>query len=305
MTANSIKLGGAFRGVYPILYCYFGSDGRIDDGAMTAQIEACLRLEPDGLAVLGLATEIMKLSEAEKHHLIDLTLATVSGRVPVAVTIGGPSAAERFALINRAREQGASWLILQPPPEATADERGLLEAFSAMMAYAGMPVAIQHAPQFLGAALSMAGFNTLRARHPGFTLLKGEGSALETAQLAAETDNAFAIFAGRAGVEWPDMIRAGASGLIPAPELLDVMIAIDRMMRAGDEAGAEALYKQALPLVSFIMQSLASLHIYGKRLLAERIGLGDVHDRAPFTAPTALGLQILKQRSAFLGQWGG
>ncbi len=294
-----------FHGVYPILYCYFGSDGRIDDGAMRAQIEASLALNPDGLAVLGLATEIMKLSEAEKHHLIDLTLATVAGRVPVAITIGGPNPADRMALISRAREQGASWLILQPAPESLASEPALVAAFSAMMAHADMPVAIQHAPQFLGASLSMASFNLLRARHPGFTLLKGEGSALETAQLAADTDDAFAIFAGRAGVEWPDMIRAGAAGLIPAPELLDVMLAIDRSMRAGDEAAAEALYRDALPVVSFIMQSLASLHTYGKRLLAERIGLGEVHDRAPFTPPTALGLQILKRRSTFLGRWGG
>ncbi|MCX7340745.1 MAG: dihydrodipicolinate synthase family protein [Hyphomicrobiales bacterium] len=294
-----------FRGVYPILYCYFGSDGRIDHGAIKAQIEACLALKPDGLAVLGLATEIMKLTEVEKHQLVDLTLATVAGRVPVAVTIGGPNPADRMALISRAREQGASWLILQPAPEALASEPALVDAFSSMMAHADMPVAIQHAPQFLGATLSMASFNLLRSRHTGFTLLKGEGSALETAQLAADTDDAFAIFAGRAGVEWPDMIRAGAAGLIPAPELLDVMLAIDRRMRSGDEAGAEALYRDALPVVSFIMQSLASLHTYGKRLLAERIGLGAVHDRAPFTSPTALGLRILKQRSAFLGRWGG
>ncbi len=300
----ALKHPAGHAGVYPILYCYFTSDGRIDDGAMTAQIEACLALEPAGLAVLGLATEIMKLGIAEKLHLISLTLRAAGPRVPVAVTIGGAEPSERGKLIDHAREEGASWLILQPAPEAVGSEADLISSFSAMMARANMPVAIQHAPQFLGAALSSAAFNELRARHPGFTLLKGEGSALETAQLVAETGRHFAVFAGRAGLEWPDMIRAGASGLIPAPELLDVMIEIDRRMRAGDEAGAEALYVQALPIVTFIMQSLASLHTYGKRLLAERIGLGEVHDRPPFTAPTALGLEIMRKRSAFLGRWG-
>ena len=160
-----------YSGVYPILYCYFTALNRIDDGAMTAQIEACLALKPDGIAVLGLATEIMKLSEPEKLHLIDLTLKTVAGRVPVAVTIGGPEAAGRLRLIAHARASGASWLILQPAPDAVASEAALVASFSQMLAAADMPVAIQHAPQFLGAALSPAGFNTLRARHPGFTLL--------------------------------------------------------------------------------------------------------------------------------------
>ena len=294
----------AFSGVYPILYCYFTSDDRIDDAAMRAQIEACLVLKPAGLAVLGLATEIMKLSTAEKLHLIHLTLHCVAGRVPVAVTIGGADKNERDRLIDHAKGEGASWLILQPAPDAISSEGDLISSFSAMMARADMPVAIQHAPQFLGAALSSPGFNTLRARHAGFTLLKGEGSALETERLVAETGRHFSIFAGRAGLEWPDMIRAGASGLIPAPELLDVMLEIDRRMRSGDEAGAEILYAQALPVVTFVMQSLASLHTYGKRLLAERIGLGPVHDRASFTAPTKLGLEITRRRSAFLKAWG-
>ncbi len=292
-----------YSGVYPILYCYFTSDNRIDDASMTAQIEACLALKPAGLAVLGLATEIMTLSTAEKLHVIHLTLHCVAGRVPVAVTIGGADKSERDRLIDHAKGEGASWLILQPAPDAISSEADLMSSFSAMMARADMPVAIQHAPQFLGAALSSAAFNTLRSRHAGFTLLKGEGSALETERLVAETGQHFSIFAGRAGLEWPDMIRAGASGLIPAPELLDVMIGIDRRMRSGDEAGAEALYAQALPVVTFIMQSLASLHTYGKRLLAQRIGLGPVHDRALFTAPTELGLHIMRQRSAFLKEW--
>jgi 4-hydroxy-tetrahydrodipicolinate synthase len=270
---------------------------------MIAQIEACLALKPHGLAVLGLATEILKLTEDEKLHLIDLTLRTVAGRAPVAVTIGGPSEAERLKLIARAKGEGASWLILQPAPDAVTSEEALIASFSVMMAAADMPVAIQHAPQFLGAALSSAGFNALRARHPGFTLLKGEGSALDTARLHDETGKSFAIFAGRAGVEWPDMIRAGAAGLIPAPELLDVMLGIHARMHAGDEAGAEALYEKALPAVSFIMQNIASLHTYGKRALAARIDLGDVHDRAPFEPATELGLRILKARMAFAGPW--
>ncbi len=183
-------------------------------------------------------------------------------------------------------------------------EEALVASFSRMMAAADMPVAIQHAPQFLGAALSSDGFNTLRARHPGFTLLKGEGSALETAKLHRETGESFAIFAGRAGMEWPDMIRGGAAGLIPAPELLDVMLAIHARMRAGDEKGAEALYQAALPVVAFIMQTLGSLHAYGKRALAMRVDLGEVHDRAPADAVTELGLSILRRRMAFVGAWG-
>ncbi len=50
---NSPSPARPFHGVYPILYCYFDRAGRIDDGAMRAQIEACLALKPHGLACSG------------------------------------------------------------------------------------------------------------------------------------------------------------------------------------------------------------------------------------------------------------
>jgi 2-keto-3-deoxy-L-arabinonate dehydratase len=282
-----------WRGVYPILYAFFGRDGALDMGAMRRQIDACLALEPQGLAVLGIATEVDKLSFAEKDAIVRLAAERIGGRVPLTVTIGASTMAERSRLIAMAADNGASWLILQPPPEIERTERALLEAFSAMMTAAPCAVAIQHAPQYLGVGLSNASFNELRRRHRNFTLLKGEGSALETAELIAETENALAVFAGRGGLEWPDMIRVGAAGLIPAPEALDLHLAIWRAAERADMAEADRLYRSLLPLATFLMQSIPAFRCYGKRLLARRLGLGEVHDRHPALAPTEHGLALL------------
>jgi len=64
-------------------------------------------------------------------------------------------------------------------------------------------------------------------------------------------------------------------------------------MQQGDaaaEAEAEALYRRILPLLTFVMQSLETLHCYGKRIMARRLGLKEVHDRAPGLRPSAFGL---------------
>jgi len=294
---------GSFSGVCPILYATFGSDGRLDQGAMQAQIEACLRLSPAGIVVLGLATEVEKLSCEEKHTILALTSNVVGGRVPLAVTIAGPTPEERFHLIDVARDHGASWLILQPPPDVGVDEAALLASLSAMMKRAKLPVAIQHAPQYLGVSLNDNLFLSLHREFPAFKLLKGEESALDTAELIEATDHVFAMFAGRGGLEWPDMLRCGVSGLIPAPEILDVHLAIWRTANRDDWAEADALYTQVLPLITFIMQSLASCRCYGKRLLARRIGLGEVYDRQPALMPSPNGIKILDHWSRFLKPW--
>ncbi len=231
--------------------------------------------------------------------------AEAEGRAPLAVTVAGPTDAERRRLIRLAADHGAGWIILQPPPEAPREEVAMVEAFSALMdearrAAPSMQVAIQHAPQFLGVDLSNDAFVELRRRHAAFTLLKGEGSALDTAGLIAHTQGGLAVFAGRGGLEWPDMLRAGAAGLIPAPETADVQLMIWSAAQRGDWEAADAIYRESLPLATFVMQSLASLCCYGKRLAARRMGLGVVRDRAPALAPTPLGLAMLDRLSAHL-----
>ena len=55
------------NGIYPILYAYFTADGRLDEAAMRKQVRCCLAGGAHGIAVLGLATEVNKLSPAEKR----------------------------------------------------------------------------------------------------------------------------------------------------------------------------------------------------------------------------------------------
>ena len=48
------------------------------------------------------------------------------------------------------------------------------------------------------------------------------------------------------------------------------------------------------------MQSVDQFLCYGKRLTARRIGLAEVHDRAPAQAPTRFGLECLARHAAVL-----
>ena len=71
-------------------------------------------------------------------------------------------------------------------------------------------------------------------------------------------------------------------------------------MRRGEEDEAERLYREILPLIVFLMQSVDQFLCYGKRIAARRLGLGEVFDREPCQRPTPLGLEIATARSAAL-----
>ena len=292
---------GDFRGIYPILYAFFDDSDRLDRVAMRRQVEACIRHGAHGIAILGLATEVGKLSLAERRQLVDWAAEDIAGRVPLAVTVAEPSVGAQVDFVRAARAAGAAWAILQPPPARGLPEGEYVRFFGAVADRVDLPVAIQNAPEYIGVGLSPDGIATLRRNHPNFRLLKGEASAVGIRQVIAATEGKLAVFNGRGGLELTDILRAGCAGLIPAPECFDVQVRIYEAMRAGDEAAADALYREILPLITFLMQSIESFLCYGKRLLARRLGLGEVHVRAPALPPTDFGLACLERHAAGLG----
>jgi dihydrodipicolinate synthase/N-acetylneuraminate lyase len=296
-------------GVYPMLYAFFDRAGRLDRGAMRAQVEYCVANGVHGIAALGLGTEVSKLEPDERRQVMEWAAKDLGGRLPLAITVFGATPAAQIAFVRAAALRGADWVILQPPQPtkqtgAPITEGRLIDFFGEVADASPVPVAIQNAPRYLGVGLSGAGLDRLSRDHPNVRLLKAEGSAVETRALIEQTLGRMAVFQGRGGMEFTDVMRAGCVGMIPSVESCGVQARIFELMQAGraeDEAAAERLYAQLAPLITFLMQSVDQFLCYGKRLTAQRLGIAEVHDRKPAQAPTAFGLACLERHAAVLG----
>ncbi len=294
----------SYSGVYPMLYAFSQADGRLDEEGIRRQVRGCLAVGAHGIAVLGLITEVAKLNEVERRSMIAWTAEEIDNRVPLAVTIAGPDIDTQIASAREARALGANWLMFQPPGDCH-DEASLLRAFGRAADVLDVPFGIQNAPQYLGVGLGLAAIRDLHRNHPNFTVLKGEAPATEIARVVDACGAELSVFNGRGGLELPDILRAGCVGMIPAPECCDVQIRIYEAMQRGDEDLAMALYREALPLIVFVMQSIEASLTYGKRITATRLGLGDVHDRDPALKPTQFGLECARAHAAFLPPYSG
>ena len=293
-----------FRGVYPMLYAFFDAAGRLDRGAMRAQVEHCVANGVHGIAALGLGTEVRKLAPEERRHVMAWAAEDLAGRLPLAITVFGATPAEQIAFVRAAAEHGAAWVILQPPQTGErVTEDQLVDFFGEVADGSPLPVAIQNAPQYIGFGLSSAGRDRQSRRPPNGRLLKAEGAAVESPALIDLTAGRMAVFQGRGGMEFTDVMRAGCVGLIPSVESCQVQARMFELMQSGrpaDAAEAERLYRELAPLITFLMQSVDQFLCYGKRLTARRIGLAEVHDRAPAQAPTRFGLECLARHAAVL-----
>ena len=292
------------RGIWPILYAFFGADGGLDRAAMRRQVEACVGGGAAGVAVLGLATEVGKLSPLERAEVVAWAAEDLAGRVPLAATIFGETVTAQVDAVAHAAACGAALVILQPPRDPAMREPGALaQFFAAVLDRCSLPAGIQNAPEYLGVGLDVAEVADLARRHEGFRVLKGEGPAVLVQRMVAACEGRLAVLNGRGGLELPDNFRAGCAGLVPAPDCFDVQVAAWAALAAGDVAGGELLYRDILPAIVFAMQSIDHLVCYGKRLVAARAGLGPVRDRAPGIVPTAFGEAAVARFAQALGPY--
>ena len=301
-----MKSVSGFYGVYPVAFALFGSDGGLNRAAVRTQVQAMLRHRVHGITVLGLASEVHRLSTVERQCLMEWVIEDAAGQVPVAVTIAEPSIEAQIDFAGRAKAAGAAWLILQPPPVKAVPEAALIRFFGAVAERVDLPVAIQNAPEYLGVGLSAAGIAALNRAHPNVAMVKVEATATAVQCLFAETEGRMDIFNGRAGIDMVESLRAGAVGFVPGGESYDVLTAIYNDLTApdGNPARGAALYREMLPLLSFLMESIDHFLLYGKHLLALRLGAeGDCFlPRAPHAEPLPFSLAFLQAEAARMGR---
>lgn len=300
------------HGIWPISYSYFNEAGNLDREAMRKQVQVALRAGAPGIAILGLATEVNKLSIEEKHTVIQWTKQDLGGAAPMAVTLSGVSVTEQLDLALVAIDAHANFLILQPPvlPRGPMPESELEEFFAQVLvglaSYApSTPVGIQNAPEFLGVGLSANALARLRARCSNLLFIKGEAPVVIIERTLQQVGKGFPVLNGRGGMELLDNLRAGCSGLIVAPDCAPEQQHIANLYLAGAFEEAEMEYVRILPTIVFVMQSLETLVVYGKRIAAWRSGMDVKHDRSCALIPSLFGLATARRYAQQLGPFPG
>jgi 2-keto-3-deoxy-L-arabinonate dehydratase len=287
-----------FRGIYPVLYAFFDQEKQLDHAAMRAQVEHCIAAGAHGITVLGLVTEVHRMTTAERQEVVEVVGAAIDSRIPYAVTVAEQDAAAQIAFARMAASNGADWVILHPPPGKGCSEAVLQKHFGSIADELDLLVAIQNNPVNLDSSLSPEALVALAKRHANITLLKAEGWSIDIARVIEALDGEIDAFGGHGGLEFISLMRSGGAGLIPAPDCLAVQVAMFEALASGDPeriAFAERLHRQILPLIVFMTRGVPGILCYGKRVMAKRLGIEDVYDRAPALAPTPFGLAEMER----------
>ena len=292
------------KGIFPIIYCFFNKNNTLDKKLILEEIELIKKIGSNGIASLGLATEVNKLSFNEKKFIIELVAENCVGSIPIAVTIQGSSFHEYIKLIDVAKNNQADWIILQPLIKKNTTDKDCYNFFKKLIPYAGDTiVGIQNAKEYLGVGLKSKDIIKLYKTYDNFRAIKGESSAALIQTEISKYPKDLRVFNGRGGQEIIDNFIVGCRGIVPALENADNFIKIYKYIQNKKFDNAHKEYMKILPSIVFIMQSINSLVCYGKRICAYRMGVKTIYDRSPGMIPTSFGLRKSKEIAKNLGSF--
>ncbi len=286
-------------------YCFFNKNNTIDTHAMHDQISLINKLGSNGIACLGLATEVNKLDFAEKKKIIEIVAKISNGTLPLVITIAGKNINEYKKIIELAHFYNASWIVFQPIVKKNTTDKDCFDFFNKIIRLVNKNtlVGIQNAKEYIGVGLEFPAIIKLYNKFENFRAIKGEASAILIQNEIIKYPKNLRVFNGRGGQEIVDNFLAGCSGIIPSLEGTDLFLKIYNLIQQKKITEARKIYTNILPSIVFSMQSINSLVCYGKRICAYRMGMKKIYDRKPGLIPTNFGIKLAKKFANDLGKF--
>lgn len=134
-----------FRGAFVAIVTPF-IDGKVDEQGLKDLIEFQIENGTHGIVPCGTTGESATMSHEEHHRVVEITIKTVNGRVPVMAGSGSNSTAESIELTKHAKEAGADGALMITPYYNKPTQDGLYAHFKAIAEAVDIPIVMYNVP---------------------------------------------------------------------------------------------------------------------------------------------------------------
>jgi len=238
-----------FRGAFVAIVTPF-IDGKLDEQGLQDLIEFQIAGGTHGIVPCGTTGESATMSHAEHHRVVELTIKTVAGRVPVLAGTGSNSTSESIELTRAAKEAGADGALMITPYYNKPSQEGLYQHFKAVAEAVDIPIILYNVPS--RTAVNMLPETVARCAQIANIVGVKEATAdlNQISQVIRLCPKDFAVMSGDDFTSMPT-VMIGGTGVISvtsnvAPEDMAAMM---NAALAGDIAKAQELHYKLLPLM--------------------------------------------------------
>ncbi len=286
-----------FAGSLVALVTPMRPEGGVDEAALAAFVDWQIAQGTQGLVPVGTTGESPTLSHSEHRRVVEITIATAAGRVPVIAGAGSNSTAEAIELARHAKSAGADAALVVTPYYNKPTQEGLALHFTAIADAVDLPLVIYNIPS--RSVVDMAVETMARlAKHPNIVGVKDATANLARplhttracgeafVQLSGEDHTAVAFLA------------AGGHGCISVSANI-----APALCRAMHDAWADGRVREAMALQHRLLPVHDAMFTETSpgpvKFAASLLGYGSAHCRLPL-APIAAATQD-RVRTAMTG----
>ena len=238
-----------FRGAFVAIVTPM-TNGQIDEQGLKDLIEFQIAGGTHGIVPCGTTGESATMSHDEHHRVVELTIKTVNGRVPVLAGTGSNSTSETIELTRHAKEAGADGALIITPYYNKPSQEGLYQHFKAVAEAVDIPIILYNVPS--RTSINMLPETVARcAAIPNIVGIKeATGSLAQISEVIRLCPDDFAVMSGD-DPTCMATVAIGGTGVISVTsnvEPKDMAQMMDAAL-AGDFAKARELHYKLFPLM--------------------------------------------------------
>jgi dihydrodipicolinate synthase/N-acetylneuraminate lyase len=255
------------KGICPVLPTPFLPDSEIDFASLERLTGFVLRAGCSGVAVLGVASEYWKLTEAERGCVIGAAARAADGTAPVVAGAGGDGERVAAHYARQAESAGASILMVMPPLLFRLSENAIVDYYGAISNACGLPIMIQDTSALGVNQMSVPLLMRLGREVERVAYAKIETLPAGPKTTAVQQCTGLEVFSGNGALNMLDALDRGVSGVMPGADLAPWFVRIWNHYQQGRPAEAEAAHRAILPLLALECQSAEAFVAIVKQVL--------------------------------------
>ncbi len=204
----------------------------------------------NAIIAAGTTGESSTLTDKEHREVLDFTIKTVDGRVPVIAGTGSNDTSYAIELSKFACSAGADGLLLVTPYYNKATQAGLIASYTAVADAVDKPMILYNVPSRTGTNILPETCKVL-AEHPNIAAIKeASGNISQIADTAMMVGDKMDIYSGNDDQIVPIMALGGIGVISVLSNVFpkETVELCDRFF-AGDIKGANALQLHYLPMI--------------------------------------------------------
>jgi 4-hydroxy-tetrahydrodipicolinate synthase len=238
-----------FRGAFVAIVTPF-IDGRVDEQGLIDLIEFHIANGTNGIVPCGTTGESATMSHDEHHRVVELTVKTVNGRVPVLAGSGSNSTAEAIDLTRNAKQAGVDGVLMVSPYYNKPSQEGLYQHYKAVAEAVDVPIILYNVPSRTSSNILPATVARLAAIDNIVGIKEATGSLNQISEVIRLCPEDFALLSGDDFTSMPTVL-VGGTGVISvtsnvAPKDMAQMM---EAALAGDVAKARQFHYKLFPLM--------------------------------------------------------